>query len=618
MRASALAAGLAISVSGLAAVDTALAQEPGSQPQVHAVTRFGDPPAYPAGFPHWSYVNPDAPKGGDIELSTFGSFDSFNSYIVGGDPATGLTLLYDGLISSNAEEGLLAYYADLAESFELADDRSWAIFYLRDGAYFHDGHPITAEDVVFTHEILREEGAPRFRTRFYNNIQSVEALDDHTVRITGSPGENPDVVLQVATFPVFPAHWWADRDFGSSSLEPPLGSGPYRIADFDAGRSVRYERVEDYWARDLPQNVGLHNFDSITYQYYRDRTVQFEAFKAGEFDLLAGISARDWAEGFETFGALDDGRAIRESIPSDEPENWAGMLMNLRRPILQDVLVREALNHFYDFETTQRLVHFGLYQRVDTFFPNSEMAPSGVPEGRELEILEQYRDRIPERIFTQEFRVPSTRGDGSIRRNLRRAQQLFAEAGWEIRDGRLTNAETGEPFEIEVIYLNPDLERELVPLQRNFERGGITLNLRPVDSAQMQRRVDEFDYDLLYTGLLHFYPPFSALRGLWGSQDVNQVGRENFTGIQDPVLDELIEYVVLADSYDEVVAAANALDRYIAWQWVAIPTRFDDTDRIAYWDVFGRPETLPRFGIGFPSAWWFDPSNETALQRNRR
>jgi microcin C transport system substrate-binding protein len=619
MRMSSLAAALAAAVIGATPglAQEAAQPEPGSRPQVHAVTWFGDPPQYGPDFAHWDYVNPDAPKGGEIVLSAFGSFDSFNDYIIAGDPAAGLGLLYDSLVSHNAEEGLLAFYGDVAQSFEVAEDRSWAIFHLRDDAYFHDGHPIDAHDVVFSQNILRDEGAPRFQTRFYSNIRTVEALDDRTVLITADPAENPVVVLQVATFPIFPAHWWEDRDFGESSLEPPLGSGPYRIAAFDAGRSVRYERVEDYWGAELPNNVGLNNFDAITFQYYRDRTVQFEAFKSGEFDFFSGISARDWAEGFEDFAALERGTAVREAIPSDEPENWRGMLMNLRRPLFEDIRVRQALNYFYDFETIRRLVHFGLYERVDTYFPNSEMAASGLPEGRELAILERYRDEIPEHVFTEPFEVPSTQGSGSIRRNLREARALFAEAGWEVRDGRLTNLDTGEPMEFEIMYFNPDLERELVPLQRNFDRGGIEVTLRPVDSAQFQRRMDEFDYDMVYLGLVHFYPPFSALRGLWGSANVDRIGAENFTGIQDPVLDRLIEQVVRAESFDDVVAAANALDRYVSWQWVSIPTWFDGSDRIAYWDMVGRPEELPRFGIGFPAAWWYDPSNEAALRENR-
>jgi microcin C transport system substrate-binding protein len=615
--AAAPAALLAALVAAPAFAQDAAAPEPGSRPRVHAVTWFGDPPQYGPDFEHWDYVDPDAPKGGEIVLSAFGSFDSFNDYIIAGDPATGLGLLYDSLVSHNAEEGLVAFYGDVAESMEVAEDRSWAIFHLRDDVRFHDGTPVTAHDVVFSQNILRDEGAPRFQTRFYDNITAVEALDDRTVRIAGDPQQNPVVILQVATFPIFPAHWWEDRDFSESSLEPPLGSGPYRIAEFDAGRSVRYERVEDYWGEDLPLNVGQNNFDAITFQYYRDRTVQFEAFKSGEFDFFSGISARDWTEGFEDFAALSRGEVVREAVPSDEPENWRGMLMNLRRPLFEDIRVRHALNYFYDFETIQRLVHFGLYRRVDTYFPNSEMAATGLPEGRELEILEQYRERIPEHVFTEPFAVPSTQGSGSIRGNLRRARELFAEAGWEVRDGRLTDLETGEPMEFEILYLNPDLERELVPLQRNFDRGGIEVTLRPVDSAQFARRIDEFDYDLIYLGLVQFYPPFSALRGLWGSENVDQIGNENFTGIQDPVLDALIEHVVQADSFDEVVAAANALDRYVSWQWVSIPTWFDDSDRIAYWDMFGRPETLPRFGIGFPSAWWYDPSNDAALRENR-
>lgn len=619
-RFAALAITLAVGVSAGAAL-----AQPATADEVvittHAVTDYGDPPLYPADFPHWNYVDPDAPKGGELRLSAFGGFDSFNSYIISGTPAAGVSLIYDSLISSNADEGLLAYYADLAHTIEHNEARTWAIFHMRPEARFHDGHPITAEDVVFTHETLRDQGAPRFRDRFYDDIASVEAIDDHTVRIEASNPSNTKVIFQIATFPIFPAHWWAGREFGATSLEAPLGSGPYRIADFDSNRWIVYERVEDYWAADLPQNIGQFNFDRIRYDYYRDPDVMDEAFIGGEYDFMTTIQSVDWATRFGDAPPILDGRIIMEQIPSDEPESWFGLMMNLRRPELQDPRVREALTYFYDFETARRTIHYGLFTRVNSYFPNADMASSGLPEGDELALLERYRDQMPdrvrERIFTEVPSPPTTDGSGNIRRNLRTALGLMRQAGWEVVDGVMTDTATGEAMELEVLYRSPNLDRVLLPIQQTMERAGISLNLRLADPAQFTRRLDEFDYDLIMLGLVQFYPPGAALRGLWGSEQAGILGGENFSGIQDPVLDQLIEYVVEADSLPAVRSAAHALDRYVLWNFVSIPLYYDDTYRIAYWDMFGRPEVKPRFSLGFPTTWWYQPDNPAAARDAR-
>ena len=607
--------------SAALAVALALATPVLAGERLHAITQFGDPPLYPEGFPHWNYVNPDAPKGGRLVLAATGTFDSLNSYIVKGTPAAATSLIYDGLLTSNSDESLLAYYADLAESFEVNEDQTVAIFHMRRDAYFHDGHPITAEDVVFTHDTLAEKGAPRFRDRFYNDIQSVEALDDYTVRITAKSAENKQVALQIATFPIFPAHWWEGKEFDESSLVPMLGSGPYRIANVDPGRSISYERVEDYWARDLPQNIGQNNFDTIEYQYYRDATVIEQAFIGGEIDIMTTVQSQDWVTRFGDPPAIQDGRIQLTLIESDEPENWFGLIMNLRRPQFQDPLVREALVEFYDFETARRTIHYGLFTRTSSYFPNGDMQFEGLPEGRELEILRQVEDRmagrVRDRIFEEEFQLPETDGSGNIRPNLRRALRLLREAGYEVQDGVMTNTATGQPLSFEILYRSANMERVLLPVRENFERAGIDARMRIVDTSQYVRRIDEFDYDLLLLGLLQFYPPTSALRGLWGSEGVDVIGAENFTGLQDPVVDDLVELVVQADSYTEIQSAAHALDRYLSWLHVSIPFYHDNTYRIAHWDMFGRPETKPRFSVGFPTTWWFDSTNEAALRENR-
>ncbi len=610
---------LALVAAALAGPAAATDAVPRGEP-THAITQYDDPPLYPAGFDHWNYVNPDAPKAGELRVGAFGTFDSLNGFILRGEEADGLGLIYDSLTVGSGDE-VTTQYGHLAESIELADDRSWIIFNLRRDAYFHDGHPITAEDVVWTHETLRERGRPFYRTRFYNDVATIQALDDHTVRFTFSNTENPALPLSIGGFSILPKHYWEGRDFEATTLEPPLGSGPYRITVVQPGRSITYERVEDYWAADLPQQRGTFNFDRVRYDYYRDNNVRYEAFKAGEFDFLTVNDPKEWVTGFENVTAVERGNLILEEIPSTEPENFSGFTFNLRRDKFRDIRVRRALVQFYDFETAQRTIHHGYFQRAESYFPNTELAATGLPEGEERSILESRLGRMPdyiaERILTEEFSLPTTQGRGNIRGNLRQAMRLFREAGWEIRDGVLTNVETGEPMEFELIYGSPTIEPTVLGLVRNFERAGIRAVPRFVDGAQWQNRIFDYDYDLLFGYKTAFYPPGAALREGYGSEVADVPGNYNISGIQDPVLDDLITLVVSAESWPELTQRARALDRYLQWLYLAIPFYWDDTIRIAYWDMLDRPETRPRFGLGVLTTWWFDPSNPAALRPSR-
>lgn len=587
----------------------------------HAIGQFGTTPAYPEDFPHWNYVDPNAPKGGELRMAAFGTFDSFNNLITQGTPGAGLSYLYDRLLVGNSDE-LLSYYLGAADSYTVSDDGLEMTFTLREGAKFHDGHAMTADDVVFTHRILETDGAPRFRARFYGDLETVEAVDDRTVRFVAKSDDNPELLLSLATFPILPEHYWEGRDFAAASLDVPLGSGPYRISDFEAGRFIEVERVEDYWAADLPANVGQFNFDTIRYDYYRDSNVMYEALKAGEIDYMSVNSSQEWSTGFEDVRGIENGTLLLEEIESYEPEGFNGIMMNLRREPFDDPLVREALIHFYDWETARQRIHFGLYTRTNSWFPNTDfVAAGGLPEGRELEILETYRDRMPahiaDSIFTEDIVLPSTNGDGNIRRNLRAASALFEQAGWVVEDGRLVNAETGDPMEFEIMFISPAIEKVVNDIIANFERGGISVTGRLVDIPQYINRMDEFDFDMVTYATRAFYPPGQELRGAWRSEAAEEFGNENASGIQDPVLDELVETAVAAPSWEEKVAAVRALDRYLMWSRVAIPTYFNDTYRIAIWDMFGRPETRAAYGIGFPNTWWYDPSNEAALYENR-
>lgn len=582
----------------------------------HAVTIFGDPPKYPADYARWDYVNPDAPVGGSIKLSAFGSFDSMNSYISKGTSAAGMDLIYDALISGNGDE-VRTYYLDTAVKMFVNDDRTLMVFDIDPAARFHDGEPITAEDVVFSHKILEEKGAPRFRARFYNDVAEIKALDERRVLFRSGNPDNNQLLTAIATFPIFPAHWWESREFDSTSLEPPLGSGPYRVSSVDVGRSICLERVEDYWGWDRPITDGLMNFQEICYEYYRDIGVMYEAFKVGEFDFMSVNSSQEWTTGFEQVNAVEEGTLKLEQIPSTDPEGFFGFWFNQRNPIFADRKVREALTYFYDFPTAQRTVHFGLYARLNSYFANSDLSATGLPEGRELEILEPFRGQIPDEVFTEEFTLPTTDGSGNIRANLREATRLFAEAGWVVKDRMLVSEATGEQMSFEILYVSPNIEKVLNPLAQNFKRGGIEATLRLVDTAQFTRRLDEFDFDMISLGTRSFYPPGMELRGAWQSVNADEIGNENWTGLKDPAIDSVIETVIAANSWDQKIAATRALDRLLLWNYVAIPAYYDDSYRVAFWDMLRRPEAKPRFGLGFPESWWFDGTNSEALRENR-
>lgn len=615
MRAAPLIAALALVASPVLAQET-LEIDGQTLTETYALTIFGDPPLYPADYTHWNYVNPDAPAGGSIKLSAFGSFDSLNSYISKGTSAAGTDLIYDALLSGNSDE-VRSYYLDVAERMFVNEDRTMMVFDIRPDAAFHDGEPIMADDVVFSHTVLEEKGAPRFRARFYNDVAEIKALDERRVLFKSGNPDNNQLLSAIATFPIFPAHWWEGREFDETSLEPPLGSGPYRITDVDVGRSICYERVEDYWGWDRPMTRGQYNVGEICYEYYRDIGVMYEAFKAGEFDFMSVNSSQEWTTGFTEVGAVDEGALKLEQIPSTDPEGFFGFWFNFRNPTFADPKVRQALTYFYDFPTAQRTVHYGLYARLKSYFANTELSATGLPEGRELEILEQFRGQVPDELFTEEFSLPTTDGSGNIRSNLRAATALFKEAGWEVQNGKLTNVQTGEPMAFEILYVSPNIEKVLNPLAQNFKRGGIEATLRLVDTAQFTRRLDEFDFDMISLGTRSFYPPGMELRGAWQSVSADEIGNENWTGIKSEALDDIVEIVIAADNWEEKIAATRALDRLLLWSYVAIPAYFDDSYRVAYWDIFNRPETKPRFGLGFPTTWWFKGDNAEALRENR-
>ncbi len=615
-----------VGVSGFAAAILVGGALAGSQPAfaagtngpAHAMAMHGAP-KYPADFSHFDYVNPNAPKGGTRTMQAVGTYDSFNPFIIRGNPATGVGLVYDTLTTQAADEPF-SQYCLLCRTMEVPDDRSWVEYTLRDDATWHDGTPITADDVVFSFNILRESGAPFYRF-YYSDVVAVEQRGPKTVRFDFGEAQNPELPLIVGQLTVLPKHYWDERDFESTTLEPPLGSGPYRIADFEPGRFIVYERVPDYWGRNHPTHVGHDNFDRMRFEYFRDRTVSREAFKAGDIDLWVENSSSQWATAFDT-PAVKAGLIIRDEIPHERPQGMQGYVMNLRRPLFQDRRVREALGLAYDFEWLNQNISYGLLVRTDSYFDNSELGSSGLLADADLgeqEILEQYRGRIPDEVFTEAFVPPKTDGSGTrgIRGNLRKAKGLLEEAGWVVREGKLRHGETNEPFEFELLLSSPAQERSALPYARNLKRLGIEATVRVVDASQYRNRIDSFDFDLV-TGIWgQSLSPGNEQREFWGSEAAARPGSRNLIGITDPVIDELVDLVITAPDRDTLVQRTRALDRVLLWGHYIVPHFHVGEDRIAYWDKFGRPDIVPLQGTQLQT-WWIDLDKEGELAERRR
>ena len=577
-----------------------------------AIAEFGEP-LYKDGFEHWPYVNPDAPKGGKIVLGDFGSFDTLNFYVLKGEWPSSIGLVYDSLMVGSADE-LVSAYALIAESVELPADLSFAIFRIRPQARYHDGSPITAGDFVFALESVQEHGRP-FLKAGYEDVAGAEALDDLSVKFTFKTTDSMKPVMQVASMYPLPHHYWADRDVSKSTLEPPLSSGPYRVKDLEPGRSITYERVGDYWAADLPVNRGLNNFDEIRYDYYRDLTVMFEAFKAGEIDFRSEGSAKRWATGYD-FDAIETGDAVKRAVPNETPRGIGAFFFNLRRERFKDPRVREALGHLYDFEALQRTLLFGYYQRIKSYFPNSDYGASGPPTAQEIAILEPYRDRLPEHVFNEAFEPPQSDGSGRNRKNKREALRLFKEAGWVLRDAKLVNAQSGEQLEIELMTAWPETQRLALPYIESLKGAGIDASVRLVDTSQWRVRIDDTDFDL-WTGRLNFFPPPGNLqRSYFGSEWAHVRGSANSMGIVHPVVDELLQQIIDAKELDLLKATNRAMDRVLLWEHYVIPLYYNDEYWIAHWNKFGYSQRRPRYGYGFPEAWWIDRALAEKLSKD--
>lgn len=571
----------------------------------YAVSLHGTP-KYPADFVHVDYVNPDAPKGGTLKQHTIGSFDSLNPFIIKGTPAAGLNFMRSGLIyeslMQNAWDEPFTLYGVIAETVELPEDRSWVAFNLRPEAKFQDGTQITAEDVVWTFNILRDEGTPFFKA-YWGDVKSVTAENPSRVKFEFSVSGNAELPLIIAEMVVLPKHFWAEKTFNESSLEKPLGSGPYKIESVDAGRSITYVRDPDWWGKDLPFFKGMYNFDRLEYDYYRDTNVAHEAFFAGEYDVKMENTAKLWAQGYDA-APVKDGRIIKAEIENERPAGMQGFVYNIRRPVFADPKVREALAYAFDFEWSNKQFAFGTYTRTDSYFENSELASHDLPSNEELALLEPYRGQIPERVFTQTYKPPVTDGSGNVRQNLRIATQILDEAGYKMgADGVRVN-DQGVRLEFEIIDGSPVFERWVLPFLKNLERIGVKATFRSVDSAQYQNRINDFDFDMTIGSFGQSNSPGNEQRNFWGSKKADMNGSRNIIGIKDPVIDALIDKLIHAESREDLVTKTQALDRVLLAGHYVIPMWHYPKWRIAYWSQLKHPETLSPISPMITETWW--------------
>lgn len=570
-----------------------------------------DEPKYPQGFPHFDYVNPNAPKGGLVRLGALGTFDSFNVVVAGvkGSPEQGLGLIYETLTTSALDEPN-ASYGLLAESFSFPEDYSSVSFRLRPEARWHDGKPVTVDDVIFSFESLKTN-SPTYAF-YYANVSKAEKTGEREVKFTFDEKGNRELPQIMGQLMVLPKHWWegtaADgrkRDITQTTLEPPLGSGPYRLKNFDAGRNASYERVKDYWGEKINVNVGQNNFDEIRYEYYRDATVLLEAFKADRLDFRTENSARNWATGYD-FPARQEGRVVLEEFPFRATGVMQAFVLNMRRDKFKDQRVRRAFNLAFPFEELNKTIFYGLYERPSSYFFGLDLASSGLPEGRELEILESIRDKVPASVFTTAYKNPVNDSPETIRNNLREADRLLKEAGWEVKNGRRVNAK-GETLSVELLSSSPNEERVFLPYKASLDRLGIATSVRTVDDVQYTNRTRAFDFDIA-TGLWpQSSSPGNEQREFWGSQAAARDGSRNLSGIADPAIDALIDKVIYAKDRDELVAATKALDRVLLAHDYVVPQWTSLKQRTARWNRYGHPETMPRYGgAAFPTIWWYD------------
>jgi microcin C transport system substrate-binding protein len=583
-----------LSVSGIGAA------APDPQPR-HALSMQGEP-LYPPDFKSVDYVDIDAPKGGTLIEAKIGSFDSVNRWIVLGTSNERIGLTYDRLMQ-RAENEPYTLYGLVAQTVTVPDDRSWIEFAVDPRAKFSDGSAVTTDDLIFSYETLRRAGRPYYRDS-YKYVAEVRRIDDRHVRFILGPGYRRETVMSLAQLPVMSKAWWQGRDFGHPSLEVPVTSGPYRISAIDPGRSMTYRRRDDYWAKDLPINVGQYNFDFIREDYYRDDNVALEAFKAGAYNFRQEYDATKWMTGY-SFPAMVAGKAVREDIPEQRVDWMRGLMFNLRRPIFADRRVREALSQAFDFEWMNRALFRGSFRRIESYFPNSDLAAQGEPSNGEIALLTPFKDQLPPEVFGPAFTAPQTDGTGDegLRPNLRRAMGLLEAAGWVVRDGRLADAKTGAPFAFEILLHDPHDERMALPFARALKRIGVTATVRTIDEPQYIQRRGQFDFDMILDQWVQNPTPVTEPQIYWSSREADAKGSRNYPGIKSPAVDALTAAIANARDRKQLLDTTRALDRVMTWGYYTIPLYYLGVDHAAYWRPICRPKAVPSWGLVFET--WY-------------
>jgi microcin C transport system substrate-binding protein len=585
----------------------ALAEQPTPR---HGLSIFGDL-KYPENFKHFEYVNPNAPKYGNVKIASIGTFDSLNPYILKGVAADSLELTIDTLMQNSADESF-SEYGLIAQSVELPKSREWVIFNLRAEAKWADGTNITADDIVFSFNTIKEKGHPQYKS-LYKDVSGVEKLGERRIKFTFYDKTNRELPLIVGQLPIISKAYYTTHDFEKSGLDIPLTSGPYKIKAIEPGRSITYELRDDYWAKDLPVNVGRYNFKTIQVDYYRDEIVAVEALKAGEYDFRKENIAKTWAKAYNV-PQVEDGRMIKEALPDGTPSGMQCFAFNTRRPNFSNAKVREALNYAYDYEWSNKQLFFSAYARNTSYFGNSDFAWKGLPSKEELKLLEPFRDSLPPEVFTKEPEQPNSDKAGSSRVNLLKAQKLLDDAGWHLRDMKRINPETNQPVEIEFLLSSPSFERVVAPFARNLKKLGIEATIRTVDSSQYIKRLEDFDFDITVHWFLQGASPGNEQINYWHSSRADIKGSNNFIGIKNPAVDAMVNKVTSAEDKNSAITATRALDRILLWNHYSIPQWHSRSHRVIYWNKFSRPEKTPPYALGFIDTWWVDKDKENKLK----
>ncbi len=583
----------------------------------HAIAMHGKP-KYGKDFTHVDYVNPNAVKGGKVVFSSTGSFDTFNPFILKGTSAAGIGNLFETLTTKSSDEAFTEYGL-LAETIEWPDDRSWVAFTLRKEAKWHDGKSVTPEDVIWTFNTLMEKGHP-FYKYYYGDVVEVIKENDLKVRFNFKGNTNLELPLIVGQLPVLPKHYWENINFEETSLEIPIGSGPYKINSFDAGRSITYELDNDYWGKNIPIKKGTENFGAMKYEYYKDRGIEREAFKSGEIDFFSENTSKDWASSYD-IPAVQKGLIIKELIGHENPQGMQAFAFNIRKDFFKDKKVREALSYAFDFEWTNANLFYGAYKRTNSFFENSELASSGIPEGKELDLFQSFGDNyeefLPPELHLEEYNPPKTDGSGFIRKELSKATSLLKDAGWKLNEGKLINKDSGEYFEFEILLVSPAFERIVLPFKDNLEKLGISVNVRTIDSAQYQQRLDTFDFDMIVSTFRQSLSPGNEQRNFWGSDAADTNGSRNIIGIKNPIIDILIEKVISAKDRKDLITTSQALDRVLLWNHYVIPQWHISSYRTLYWDIFDKPAVRPKYSLG-TNTWWVNINKLDTLEERKK